>query len=335
MKDVAAEARVSVQTVSNLIHGRYEQMSEDTRARVAEAMGRLEYHPDATAQSLRSARTRTLGFLVLDEHKAFLADPLTAQLLAGVGDVARGRRFGILVQGGSPDGDDVDFLTPFRERRIDGAFVLLSGDPAVRRGHVERLGELGAPFVLFDEVLEDGQVLSVRAADREGGRLLTQHLLERGHDRIAFLGARVPWAVIEQRYLGYRDALAAAGVRPTKRLERFEASGYATGGEEIARRLLALRPPPTAVICANDLLALEVIRALRDDGRRVPDDMAVAGFDDFVFSALVDPALTTVSVPAYEMGQTAAAMLLDRIDGREPLVRQAVFGIELRVRAST
>jgi DNA-binding LacI/PurR family transcriptional regulator len=310
-------------------------MSKATWNRVEKAMRRLDYHPDVTAQSLRSARTRTLGFLVLDEHEAFLADPLTAELLSGVGDVARNHHFGILVQSGRPGDGAPDFLTPFRERRIDGAFVLLTGEPEVRQAHINSLNDLGREFVVFDELLEGARTLSVRAADRDGGRLLTEHLLARGHKGIAFIAARVPWAVIEQRFLGYRDALSAAGIKPVKRLERFEAAGYASGGREIADALLKLSSPPTAIICANDLLALQTMRTVLDRGLRVPEDIAVAGFDDFVFSALVNPPLTTVRVPGYEMGQTAATMLIDRIEGGDPLVRQAVFGVELMVRGST
>ncbi len=335
MKDVALDAGVSVQTVSNLINGRFEQMSAQTRRRVEEAMAQLSYHPDITAQGLRSARTRTLGFLVLDEHKAFLADPLTALLLAGVGDVARTRKFGILVQGGRTGDADHDLLSPIRERRIDGAFVLLSGEPALRERYLDELIALHVDFVVFDETVTDPQVLSVRATERDGGRMLTEHLLERGHERIAFASAKNPWAVIEQRFLGYRDALAAAGVRRAARYERFEAGGYATGGAAIAKRLFALKSPPTAIVCSSDLIALEVMRTAQDLGLAIPGDVAIAGFDDFSFSALVEPPLTTVRVPGYEMGQTAATMLIDELEGREQMVRHAVFDIELKVRRST
>lgn len=335
MKDVAASAGVSPQTVSNFVNGRFEQMSAETWRRVGVAMERLAYHPDVTAQGLRSSRTRTLGFLVLDEHEAFLADPLTAQMLAGVGDIARTRDFGILVQGGPTGAGGHDILTPFQEGRIDGAFVLLSGHPEVRASYLERLAELGRNFVVFDELLADAQLLSVRAAERDGGRLLTEHLLARGHKRIAFTSARVPWAVIEQRFLGYRDALAMAGIKPVKKLERFEAAGYATGGADMATTLLSMKRPPSAVICTSDLLALEVMRTLRDAGAQIPQDFAVAGFDDFRFSALVEPPLTTVRVPGYEMGRAAATMLIDQLGGKDVPVRQELFDVELRVRSST
>lgn len=336
MRDVASSADVSLATVSNFVNGRFEQMSDGTRQRVEAVMRRLSYHPDATAQGLRSARTRTLGFLVLDEHKAFLADPLTALLMAGVGDVARARNFGILVQASQPGAGQSDLLIPFQQRRIDGAFVLLTGEPQARRDYIQRFQELGEQFVVFDEVIEPGGPLSVRAAEREGGRQLTEHLIERGHTRIAFIGARVPWAVVEQRFLGYHDALEGARIRPSKRLELFEATGYEPAGAAgMVKRLLALRSPPTAIICGSDLLALAAMRLIRDAHLRVPDDIAVAGFDDFDVSALVEPPLTTVRVPGYEMGMAAATMLIDQLEGHGLAERHVVFDVELRTRAST
>jgi DNA-binding LacI/PurR family transcriptional regulator len=336
MKDVAADAGVSLQTVSNLVNGRLEQMSQPTRQRVEQTMQRLGYHPNSSAQSLRSARTRTLGFLVLDEHRAFLADPLTALLIAGVGDVARAHHFGILIQGAQPDDAEDELLAPVREHRIDGAFVLLSGKPEVRRRYVDRLRDLGEEFVLFDEVISDSALLSVRAAERDGGARLTEHLLQRGHTRIAFMAAGVPWAVLEQRFLGYCDALGAAGIKRASELERFEVRGYQPeGAAEVVLKLLSLEEPPTAIICGSDLLALAAIQCIRESGRKVPESVAVAGFDDFEFSSRVEPALTTVAVPAYEMGRTAAQMLIQRLEGDDPQLRHAVFGVDLRIRAST
>jgi DNA-binding LacI/PurR family transcriptional regulator len=336
MKDVAADAGVSLQTVSNLVNGRLEQMSAVTQQRVEQAMQRLEYHPNSSAQSLRSARTRTLGFLVLDEHRAFLADPLTALLIAGVGDIARAHHFGILVQGAQPDDAEDELLAPMREHRIDGAFVLLTGKPQVRRRYVDRMQELGTEFVLFDEVVSDSALLSVRAAERDGGRRLTEHLLQRGHRRIAFMAVDVPWPVVEQRFLGYCDALGDAAIKRAPEIERFEVHGYQPeGAAEVVLKLLALEEPPTAIICGSDLLALATMRVVRDSGLQVPESVAVAGFDDFAFSSLVDPALTTVAVPAYEMGRTAAQMLIQRLEGEDPQLRHAVFGVDLRVRAST
>lgn len=334
MKDVAEAAGVSLQTVSNYVNGRLDQMAEPTRQRVEDAMQALAYHPNVSARGLRSARTRTLGFLVLDEHSSFLADPLTDLIMAGIGDVARARRFGILIQAAEPGSETTELLAPIFERRVDGAVVVLSGAPEVRLRHIERLGELGTPFVIFDETLDDTAVLSVRAADRDGSRRLTEYLISKGHRRIAFLAARVPWAVVEQRHLGYQDALRSAGIRRSPSLELFEAGWEPAGGAAMVEKLFSRARPPTAVMCGSDLLAVAAVHELRKRGLRVPEDVAVTGFDDFAFSAFVNPPLTTVAVPAYAMGRQAAEMLIDELEGRDPLVRQVVFSVDLRLRES-
>src|SRR5918998_3209083 len=148
MRQVAELAGVSVQTVSNHVNGRHQYMSEETSRRVARAMAELGYHPNLTARSLRSAETRTLGFLVLDEHARFLADPLTDLVMAGVGDFARENDYGLLIQSARPSEDLDRLLTPVLQSRVDGAFLLLSGPPSVRAEQIRRLGELTDRFVV-------------------------------------------------------------------------------------------------------------------------------------------------------------------------------------------
>jgi len=316
LRDVADRAGVSVQTASNVVHERFDRMGAATRVRVQDATLELGYHPNLTARGLRSARTRTLGFLVLDEAPSFLADPLTDLLIAGVGDVARDEDYGVLLQGERPLAEARSLLRPLLERRVDGACVLMSGDPALRRSYIEQLSATGVPFVVFDELVEDPNVLSVRTDERDCARRLVEYLLHAGHERFGFIAAKLPWAVVEQRHLGYRDALAAAGVRHLPEFERFEATWQAQGGEQMASELLEHPTPPSAIVCGSDVLAIGAIHAARRLGRRVPDDVAVCGFDDFEFSRFVDPPLTTVRVDGYEQGRRAARMLVDGLDGR-------------------
>ena len=335
IRDVARRAGVSIQSVSNVINGRRGMVSADTRQRIEQAMTELEYHPDAGARGLRSRRSRTLAFLVLDQHLRYLADPLTDLMLAGVGDVARDRGYGVLIQAARPDDRHAQLLSPLEERRADGACVLLSGPAAVRRRHLDRLRRLGVPFVLFDEVVSDPRCTCVTAANEEGARQLTEHLIERGHERIAFIAARVPWPVVEQRHSGYRRALDAAGIAPDPSLERFEGGLGPAGGDEMVERLLADDAPPTAVMATSDMLALGALRAAKRAGLRVPGDLAVTGFDDFEFAAFIDPPLTTVFVPGYEMGRQGAEALLGLIEGETKLAARHEFPVELRVRDSS
>jgi DNA-binding LacI/PurR family transcriptional regulator len=335
LHDVAADAEVSIQTVSNVLRGRFDLMRPETRERVEKSMASVGYHPNVAARGLRSARTNTFGFLVLDEAPRFLADPLTDLLIAGVADIARDCDYEILLKAERPLATKGTMLRPMLEGRVDGAFVLLSGDPALRRGYIEQLKAFGLPFVVFDEVIEDPDVLVVRTDERVTARELTEHLIARGHEGIAFVAARLPWAVVEQRHLGYRDALAAAGLPVRPEMEIFDATWQASGGEAMAARLLSAASRPTAIICGSDVLAIGAIHAAKGAGLRVPEDIAVGGFDDFEFSRFVDPPLTTVRVAGYEMGRTAADMLVRALAGEQLDSPHAVLSNELIVRSST
>jgi DNA-binding LacI/PurR family transcriptional regulator len=330
MRDVAARAEVSVQTVSNLINHRFHLMGEDTRVRVEQALTELGYHPNVAARTLRSERTETLCFLLLDEGNRFLADPMTDLIIAGIGDVARDRGYGLLIRAARPHEPDPSLIKPLLENRADGAFLFLSGEPQIRRWYTARLAGLGLPFILL-EPSEDPDILTVTAADREGARRLTEHLIAAGHQRIAFLTTAVPWPMLEQRLLGYRDALDHAGLQP---MVHTGGTWTPASGAEQAERLMSCEGPPSAMMCGNDLLALGAIRAVRSRGLKVPDDVAVTGFDDFDFAQFADPALTTVRIPGYDIGRAAGDALVDLMEGGTPTDRQVVLPVELQLRES-
>jgi LacI family transcriptional regulator len=336
MRDVAGRAGVSLQTVSNFVNGRFNLMSEDTRRRVGRELEQLGYRPNAAARSLRAKRTMTLGFLVLDEDARFLADPMTDLIIAGIGDVARDNGYSLLIQGARPARDDADRLfSPLLEERVDGAFLFLSGAPSVRRRTIRRMDELGFTGVVFEQVPAGLSAVSVTAEDRAGARLLAEHLLARGHRRIAFITTRTPWPMVEERLRGYREALAVAGVTdPT--LEATEGVWDPADGARMAERLLAGPDPPTAIMCGNDLLALGALQAARIRGLRVPDDVAVTGFNDFEFASFADPPLTTVRVPGNDLGRVGAESLIARLDGDESSAAgsQLRLPVELRLRES-
>jgi DNA-binding LacI/PurR family transcriptional regulator len=277
IRDVAARSAVSIQTVSNLVNGRHHLMTPETRIRVEAAMAELGYHPNMAARSLRSTRSGTLCFLLLEPGPRFLADPMTDLVIAGIGDIASGRR------------------------------------------HADRLAELGVPIVLIEES-DDPRTFSVIADDHQGARLLAEHLIAAGHETIAFAATEISWPMIEQRLLGYREALAQVDLAPG---ELYGGDWLPISGAVHVERVLSATPRPTALMCCNNLLALGAIRAARERGIDVPHGLAVTGFDDFVFSEFADPALTTVSIPGYEIGQTAAQLLTDALDGHAPHVARS------------
>src|SRR5690242_15078249 len=335
MRDVAEHAGVSAQTVSNLVNNRLRQMSPETRVRIEGAMEQLGYHPNLTARSLRSSRTTTIGFLLLDEGARYLADPMTDQVIAGVGDVARDRGYSVLIHAGRPGPPGSGLLRPVLESRVDGVLLFLSGPPGQRAWYAARAAELHVPTVVLEEASPgDERQMSVTADNRSGARLLAEHLIRAGHARIAFIAARQPWPMVEQRHRGYREALAAAGLARDPALELFEGIWDAADAGSMVDRLLDLPDPPTAIMGGNDLLAIGVVRQARARGLRVPHDLAVTGFNDFAFAEFVEPPLTTVHVPGYEIGRTAAQLLIEHLHGETDMPPQVTLPVELRLRGS-
>jgi DNA-binding LacI/PurR family transcriptional regulator len=176
-------------------------------------------------------------------------------------------------------------------------------------------------------------VVSVTADNRSGARRLTEHLLGRGHRRIAFVSTRTPWPMVEERLRGYREALSAAGIVAPE-LELADGVWDPADGSRMAERLLELVDPPTAIMCGNDLLALGAMQAARLRGLRIPDDVAVTGFNDFEFAQFADPPLTTVRVPGYELGRTGAESLIARLTGGAAEAARVTLPVELQLRGS-
>ncbi|MET0451217.1 MAG: LacI family DNA-binding transcriptional regulator [Mycobacterium sp.] len=334
LKDVAALAGVSVQTVSNVINSRVAEMRPETRARVEDAMRTLNYYPNSQARGLRSQKTNTLAFLLLDPDPRYLADPMTDLIIAGVGAVVRERGYMLLVHAAQPDSLDQGLFMPIHQNRVDGALLLLSGKKALRQRYVDEMKKATPNFVVFEDV-EDTDVLCVTADNHDGSYAMTTRLIETGHSRIAFIGTAVSWPMIDERYDGYRAALQDARIAFDPALTRFEGNWDAASGGRSTAQLCDEADPPTAMIAGNDLLAIGAIKVLKERGISVPDDFAVAGFDDFAFAEHTDPPLTTVRVPGFDLGHLAATLLIDRIEGATPESGRLLrLPVELMIRGS-
>ncbi|MDH2442856.1 LacI family DNA-binding transcriptional regulator [Amnibacterium sp. CER49] len=311
MKDVAAAAGVSVQTVSNTINGRTNRMGRDTEARVRAAIDSLGFRPNSSARGLRSRSTRTLAFFIGDAAKDYLADPLTDLFLAGMSAELRQEGNSLLIDSYVP-GQTLDSVARhLDEGRVDGAVLLLSGPEQERRRAFNQLARRGRPLVLLQEHSPLGRgVRSVSAKDYEGSYRLCQHLIDLGHKRIAYLNTVEHWSALEQRTRGYRDALDAAGLGGAADVRK--ATGFSPrAGLEAGLDLLGGSSRPTAIMCGNDYLAMGVLGSAARLGIRVPDDVAVTGFNDFAFAEVAVPSITTVRLPGYVMGVRAARILLD------------------------
>lgn len=328
IRDVAERAGVSISTVSNALN-RPHMVSERLVARVRSAADQLGYVPLQAAQALRAGRSGLLGMTVIN-----IANPFFADMVAGAEDAASEAGLRVLVGNSSDDiAKERDHLELFERVQVEGALVSPFGP---LEPWLDRLRGRGIPVVLVDAVDDAGELPSVSFDDVAGGRLAAEHLLATGRRRLAFVGARQAVRQVRERLEGARQAVAAcpgATIEPIWTERTTSARGLAFGEQ------LAARPPaerPDGLVASNDHLAIGLVHGLIAGGVRVPEDVAVVGYDDIEFAAIAAVPLTSVRQPAREMGRTAAEMLLARISGTAGLdLTDVVYQPELIVRAST
>jgi len=326
IRDVALYAGVSVATVSRVINDSAHKVHGTTRRRVLRAVARLGYHPNAVAQGLRRGTTRTIALIVPD-----ITNPFFPAVARGVEDVARRHGYALVL--GNTDGDPAReraYLDILRKRWVDGVlFASASGDARPLRAL--RAGEV--PAVLIAREATDGEIDTVLVDSFAGMRLATSHLLRLGHRRIAYIGGPRGLPVARERLRGYHQALHDHGIRPDPRLV-VAGDFRVDGGRAAMRRLLARQRAFTALVAANDLMAIGAMEVLRAAGRRIPEDVAVVGFDDIPFAAFVEPPLTTVAQPTYRLGALAMERLLALMRGEAVDARRMVLKPQLVVRRS-
>ena len=331
-KDVAKLAGVSTAVVSYVINNGPRPTSPEVRERVIQAIRALDYHPNAIARGLRARRTNTIGFIANDYSplKVFLS-PYSAQILTGLTAELKAHNNYLLVHPMviGQDTGDVELL--LRSGRLDGVVVRLVQDPpetdalldVIARTHVPCvcIERPGAPRFGFSSVTYD---------DRRGAYEATSYLITQGHRRIGHLCGDLRYSTARARLDGYRRALEAHGIAVDDDLIYGADWSPATARAGVAH-LLALPQPPTAIFAASDNFAFNIIEELRTRGRRVPDDIAVIGFDDIEMASEIAPPLTTVRIPLLEIGQRAADLLLKTINAEpnelSPLVE--VLPVEL------
>lgn len=326
--DVARHAGVSRTTVSFVLNGRDDvAISPETRRRVIEAAEELGYHPNASARQLAGGASLTLGLVLRQSAEHVAADALLPETLRGLASAARAADYRVIVEPLPPgEGSYEDLL---RSRWADG--LVVSGP----RADDEALGALvedGFPVVVQGSV-PGGGVPTVDVDNRRGARHAVDHLIARGHRRIGCVtNASLAYTAAAERAAGYRDALEAAGIPYEEELV-LEGDFDAASGQAAAEELLEREPDLAAIFAASDVVAFGAIGAIRSQGRRVPADVSVIGFDDIALAAYSDPPLTTIRLPARDLGETAGRVLIDLIAGR-PVEERTVLPTELVVRAS-
>jgi LacI family transcriptional regulator len=326
MNDVAKHAGVSVSTVSYVLN-HSGPVGAARRARVLDAVRVLNYTPNESARSLKRRSALTIGLVIPD-----LANQFFALVTEGVERAASER--GVLVVLCAPEATDQPVshhAQLLRSQRLDG-IIYLSGIGTSPRLILE-LARSG-PVVLVDERIPGFDLPAVVSDGRRGARQVAEHVLERDHRRIAIIGGPQALWTAEQRLAGYREALAAAGIEPDG-VPVLIGDYRQISGAQLAARVLDAPPAqrPTALLCANDLMAIGAIEHCRSAGIRVPEDVSVVGFDDVPVASLITPKLTTVRQLARDMGYEAATALFEQLGGGEEHEREP-FATELMIRDS-
>jgi len=331
IKDVARAAGVSPSTVSRVISD-HPRISQPTKERVRQVMKELGYHPNAIARSLVTQSSRTLGLVMSRAAEKALANPFFPEVIRGIGAVANRARYALLLSTSSSPGRELEeCLEMLESHRVDGVILLAS---RVKDRLVARLAREGYPFVVVGRVPDDSRVWWVNNDNTQAAREAVEHLLDLGHRRIACLAGAPEYLVTQDRVAGYRQALEARGIPFDPELVRYTDFSRDQGWQA-ARELLKRSGRPTAFFATDDLLAWGAVQAAADLGLHVPGAVSVMGFNDDPWSAYVNPPLTTVRVPIFELGKVAARLLLERLQDPDAPVQHVLVPTHLVVRRST
>ena len=327
MKNVAEYAKVSVSTVSYVLNNSG-PVAAARKARVLEAVRVLDYTPNEWARGLKRRSASAIGLVLPD-----LSNQFFALLARGVERAASQQD--VLVVLCSPESSEEaesDNARLLRSQRVDGV-VYLSGFDASPSSLLE-LTALG-PVVLVDERIPGLDLPAVLSDGRRGAREIARHVLDQGHEQVAVIAGPTALWTSEQRLAGYREAFAAAGRDPDELVVAVGDYRQRSGFDQ-AHVLLDVDPDirPTALLCANDLMAIGALEYCKSVGLRVPDDVSIVGFDDVPVSSLLTPRLTTVSQPAHDMGFQAANLLIGLVKGRTDLEPPNLFPVSVQIRES-
>jgi DNA-binding LacI/PurR family transcriptional regulator len=330
-REVAERAGVSRTTVSfvlNRVPGI--RISDETRRLVLAAARELNYHPDANARRMVSGRTHIIGFVLRQSLDQAFADRFVPAVLSGVSAAAAELGYKVLFEPLPPDDHTSSYAHLIRERHVDG--IVLSG-PRLDDQELLRIYLEGAHVVLIGQ-LPETDLPFVDVNNRGGAAQATRHLLKLGHKRIALITNAGPiYTASADRLAGYRQTLEEAGIAYDPALVRYGNFTPESGAAEM-KALLGLPKPPNAVFVASDTVALGAMQTMRRMGVRVPEDMALVGFDDIPLSEFLDPPLTTVRLPAYGLGWGAADLLTRMLAGEEVRSPCILLETELIVRES-
>jgi LacI family transcriptional regulator len=325
VRDVARHAQVSTATVSRVLAGT-DPVREDLRERVFRASNELGYTPNRVARNLRVRSTRMIGVVVPD-----IENPFFTSAICGIEEVLQSANYSLLLgnYGENPKREN-ELLGTLRAEGAAGIILTPSNAP---EAEYRDLIQAHIPTVAISRSTARLNVDSVTVANRAGARAATEHLIRLGHRKIAFINGPLVISTARERQTGYEEAFAAADLPILSELI-FHGDFRQKSGYQAMQLLLKLTSPPTAVFTASNLFTLGALQAIHEGGWKIPEQIAVVGFDDLAWATSLQPPLTAVAQPARDVGVTAARLLLDRLAEPDRPTRRIVLETRLVVRAS-
>jgi LacI family transcriptional regulator len=330
-KDIAKLAGVSRTTVSFVLNNRTDvKISEGTRQKVLDIAKELDYHPHAIATSLVKNKTKTIGLILCQQLGSVFSDAFLPRVILGVSTVAQKRGYKILLQYVEEVTKKDTYYHMVRENRIDG--IILSG-PRSDDEELHKLKDEDFPIVLMGQINDDSfscsDINNVKAAKKA-----VQHLISHGHERIAIItNAPLNYTASELRLLGYKKALQENSITYDEKLVGI-GNFTPQSGFDAMQKLLSIKKLPTAVFVASDVVAFGVIDAIKKSGMNIPEDIALVGFDNVNLSEYVDPPLTTVNLPGFDIGKNAANLLINIIKNNENKDKKIILETHMVLRKS-
>lgn len=334
IKDIAAQAEVSISAVSRVLNGNMLNVRKDKRERILQVAAELNYKPNLVARSMVTGQTKKIGMVVTDLSTS------SNQSIIGVESILKKEGYQILLTTAVDLEQEIAAVEVLRTQQVDGLIFMLVSK-RYPDDHFRQLKEYNLPFIVINRYIADNDISQVLMDDFGGGYTATQHLIGLGHRRIGIisgpLGGTYPWYSSIARFRGWQQTLLENNLAQSPDLI-FESDYTIEGAYQAAQRFLKLEPEdrPTALFVANFAMAAATIRALHDGGLRVPQDVAIVAGDDSIEAAYHIPSITTLSLPIIEAGRQAAITLMDWIKAGELAYPQNVtLKFKLTVRESS
>jgi LacI family transcriptional regulator len=322
IKDIARELGISPSTVSRALKD-HPDISPDTKKAVNELATRLNYQPNIVALSLRQSKTNTIGVIIPEIVHFFFST-----VISGIEDVAYSAGYNvILAQSNESQTREISDMKALFNSRVDGMLMSVSRE-TTNFDHIESTLAKGVPIVFFDRVYKTEQSSKIIVDDFSGAKEATLHLIEQGCKRIAHIEGPPNLEISKHRLEGYKAALQEHNIPFEKELIAICPSGTIDEGKVATEKLLQLKKRPDAIFASNDPSAMGAMQAIKEAGLKMPDDVALVGFSNWFFSSLMDPPLSSVDQPGFEMGQEAAKLLIRQIEKQD---NNAEFAPETKV----